>query len=102
MRDLFSKTLRRSWRVPYLFDVFDNAPTLNSAARQLECARSVDILIQPELGTMGTLEWVGVDRAFEAGYAAARSKLSALEGVAVQRDAAIFTRTRAKSIVHHA
>jgi NTE family protein len=80
MRDLFSASLRRRSKVPYLLDVLYDAPTLHSAGRQIECARSADLLIQPELGTMGTLQWGGIDSAFQAGYAATRSKLSSLHG----------------------
>jgi NTE family protein len=68
--------------VPRLFDVLYNAPTLSSAARQMHCARSADILIQPDLGSMGTLEWSAIDRAVNAGYIEARSKLADRFGVA--------------------
>jgi hypothetical protein len=61
-----------------LLDILYDAPTLHSAARQIDCARSTDLLIQPELGMMGTLQWGGIDSAFQAGYVAARSKLGAL------------------------
>jgi hypothetical protein len=88
VRDLFSAAPRRSSKVPYLLEVLYDAPTLHSAARQIDCARSVDLLIQPELGTMGTLQWGGVDGAFQAGYAAARSKLSALHDFKGRRSSA--------------
>ena len=64
--------------MPYLLNVLYDAPTLHSHARQIDCARSADVLIRPELGTLGTLQWGGIDSAFQAGYAAARSQLGAL------------------------
>ena len=69
-----------------MFDILYNAPTLSSAANQIECARSADVLIQPELGAMGTLEWSALERAFEAGYVAARSKLDDLKGFVLVRE----------------
>ena len=78
VRDLFSTSPGRSPRMPYLLNVLYDAPTLHSHARQIDCARSADVLIRPELGTLGTLQWGGIDSAFQAGYAAARSQLGAL------------------------
>jgi NTE family protein len=77
--NLFSRARRSRSGVPYLLDVLYNAPMLSSAMRQVECAQSVDVLIQPQLDDMGTLEWGAVDRAVDAGYVAARSRLEALD-----------------------
>ena len=89
--DLIGGNRNRQGRLPSMLDVLYNAPTLSSAANQIECARSADVLIQPELGAMGTLEWSALERAFEAGYAAARSKLDNLDGVPHEREQDRFT-----------
>lgn len=83
--DLIGRNRTGQGRLPSMFDILYNAPTLSSAASQIECARSADVLIQPELGAMGTLEWSALERAYEAGYAAARSKLNNLDGIALER-----------------
>jgi predicted acylesterase/phospholipase RssA len=51
LSNLFSRARCSRAGVPYLLDVLYNAPTLSSAVRQVECARSVDVLIRPHSET---------------------------------------------------
>jgi len=70
---------RRRWRVPGLIDILVNAPLLGSAARQREMRRRVDLLIRPDAGAFGHLDWARFDDIVRAGYDATRRALDAAD-----------------------
>ena len=70
---------RRRWRVPGFIDILVNAPLLGSAARQREMRRRVDLLIRPDAGAFGHLDWARFDDIVRAGYDATRRALDAAD-----------------------
>jgi len=66
-------------RYPFLSRMMFDVPTLYSASRQQRSAEFVDLLIRPDVLSVGMVEWKAFDRAIEAGYRAAVLALSSLD-----------------------
>jgi NTE family protein len=66
-------------RHPYLSKMMFDVPMLHSASRRPRAAELADILIRPDVQSIGMVEWKAFDRAIEAGYRAAVDALSTLD-----------------------
>jgi NTE family protein len=74
-RRLLPWTRTGEHRFPSLADMLYRVPTLASSARQIEAAKLADMLIRPDLSSIGMLEWKALDRAVDIGFHAAHAEL---------------------------
>lgn len=65
----------RALPIPYLGGMIYNAPMLYSESRQQQSSAAVDLLIRPDMRSIGALEWKALDRAVDIGYRCARDYL---------------------------
>ena len=63
-------------RIPSLKSMLFHVPTLYSASRHDESARLTDLLIQPDLSSVGMLDWSALERAADLGYEHAQRALA--------------------------
>jgi len=74
----FMNMVRRGGRRPNIFQVLWRSGMINSAAATVARREQTDLLLQPELETVDLLNWQAFQRAIDAGYAHARSRLEPL------------------------
>ena len=68
----FAKPSRPAF--PSLAGMLLNVPMLASAARQAEAGKLADMVIRPELSSIGLLDWKALDRVVELGFRAASAE----------------------------
>lgn len=62
-------------KIPFIGGMLYRAPTLYSKSHQAQSIAPVDILIRPDLRSIGILQWKALDRAVEIGYSSAKAEL---------------------------
>lgn len=78
LRDLLRGKGKARYNVPSLGILLIGTTLLYSESRREQARESVDIYINPDLGSVGLLDWDAFDRTVEAGYEEAQKVLSKL------------------------
>lgn len=68
-------------KVPYIGGMMYRAPMLYSESRQQKSAELADILVRPELSSVGHFEWGAIDQAIDIGYRCARQEAERWRGL---------------------
>ena len=76
LRDLARGPRKARYNVPTFLNLLVGTALLYSESRRQQARESVDVYINPDVTTVGLLEWSAFDRAVDLGYEEARKVLS--------------------------